>query len=180
MEIRAKLKDITKDIITGKWNITFASPNLPLTELEKVAADELTIEVKKFRERRSMNANAYFHVLVGKIADVLNEDKTVVKNNLIASYGQILFINDAPAIIKTQIPPEQMLKQEQLHVRPCGTRIENELELYYYRVYRGSHEYDTKEMSILIDGTVSEAKELGIETLTPDELERMKQSWKAS
>jgi hypothetical protein len=37
--------------------------------------------------------------------------------------------------------------------------------------------YDTKEMSVLIDGIVSEAKELGIETLTPDELERIKSAW---
>lgn len=43
---------------------------------------------------------------------------------------------------------------------------------------RGSHTYDTKEMSRLIDGTVEEAKELGIETLTPDQVERMKQAWK--
>ena len=180
METIARLKDITRDIITGKWNITFSCKEFNLQEMQKIADEDLALEVKKYRARRSLNANSYFHVLVGKIADVLKEDKTVVKNDLISSYGQILFINDAPAIIKTQIPPEQMAKQEQLHTKPCGIRIENELELYYYRVYRGSHEYDTKEMSILIDGTVSEAKELGIETLTPDELERMKQSWKAS
>ena len=35
---------------------------------------------------------------------------------------------------------------------------------------RGSHTYDSKEMSRLIDGTVSEAKELGIETMPLDEL----------
>jgi hypothetical protein len=44
-------------------------------------------------------------------------------------------------------------------------------------VMRGSHTYDTREMSRLIDGTVEEAKELGIETLTPEQLERMKASW---
>ena len=50
-----------------------------------------------------------------------------------------------------------------------------------YRVYlllRGSHTYNTEEMSILIDGTVQDAKEQGIETATPDELERMKQQWR--
>jgi hypothetical protein len=45
---------------------------------------------------------------------------------------------------------------------------------------RGSHTYDSREMSRLIDGTVSEAKELGIETLSPAELERMKQQWRVS
>ena len=49
-----------------------------------------------------------------------------------------------------------------------------------YRVYivmKGSHQYDTKQMATLIDGVVSEAKEMGIETIPPQELERMKQSW---
>ena len=32
-------------------------------------------------------------------------------------------------------------------------------------------------MATLIDGVVSECKELGIETLTPRELEVMKQKW---
>jgi hypothetical protein len=44
---------------------------------------------------------------------------------------------------------------------------------------RGSHTYDTKEMSRLIDGVVEAAKELGIETLTPEQLERMKAAWKS-
>ncbi len=48
----------------------------------------------------------------------------------------------------------------------------------HYRVFKGSSEYDTREMSILIDGIVYEAKNLGIETMTPDELTRIKEMWK--
>lgn len=47
----------------------------------------------------------------------------------------------------------------------------------FYRIYRGSHTYDTKEMSVLIDGTVADAKELGIETATPAEIAEMKERW---
>jgi hypothetical protein len=47
----------------------------------------------------------------------------------------------------------------------------------FYKIYRGSHTYDTKEMSLLIDGTVADAKELGIETATPDEIRQMKERW---
>ena len=47
----------------------------------------------------------------------------------------------------------------------------------FYKIYRGSHTYDTKEMSVLIDGTVADAKELGIETLPPAELQAMKERW---
>ena len=41
----------------------------------------------------------------------------------------------------------------------------------------GSHTYDTKEMSRLIEGTVSEAKELGIDTRTPEEIALMTEEW---
>ena len=45
---------------------------------------------------------------------------------------------------------------------------------YWYRLYRGTHTYDSKEMAMLIDGTIEECKEQGIETMTPNELERLK------
>ena len=42
---------------------------------------------------------------------------------------------------------------------------------------RGSHTYNTDEMSKLIDGAVSEAKDLDIETLTPNQIREMKERW---
>ena len=48
----------------------------------------------------------------------------------------------------------------------------------HYRLIKGSSQYDTKEMSLFIDGIVSECKEQGIETMTPSELDQLKQSWK--
>ena len=47
----------------------------------------------------------------------------------------------------------------------------------HYKIFKGSSEYDTREMAILIDGIVSEAKEMGIETLPPDEVEKIKSMW---
>ena len=63
--------------------------------------------------------------------------------------------------------------RESIHCIP----VKYEAAATFYKVYRGSHTYDTKEMSALIDGTVADAKELGIETATPNELMRMKQEW---
>ena len=67
----------------------------------------------------------------------------------------------------------------------CGSRkrsihcipVKYEDNATFYKVYRGSHTYDTKEMSLLIDGTVADAKELGIETITPAEIAEMKERW---
>lgn len=51
---------------------------------------------------------------------------------------------------------------------------------YIVRCYFGSSTYNTKEMSDLIHGTVSDAESLGIDTITPEELERMLAIWKGS
>jgi hypothetical protein len=54
----------------------------------------------------------------------------------------------------------------------------NDTLFSHYRVYKGSSEYDTREMAVLIDGIISEAKELDIETLPPAEIARMKEMWR--
>ena len=48
----------------------------------------------------------------------------------------------------------------------------------HYRIYKGSSEYDTKEMAILIDGIVQECQEQNIETIPPEEIEALKNAWK--
>lgn len=45
------------------------------------------------------------------------------------------------------------------------------------KCYRGSSTFNQKEMSQLIDMVVQDCKEQGVETATPNELERMKQEW---
>lgn len=47
----------------------------------------------------------------------------------------------------------------------------------HIRVYAGSSTYDSREFSIFIDGVIDECKELGIETMTPDEIERLDKAW---
>lgn len=174
-----KLKEPIIDYRSGKLTLLF-EPNEDFREAyeELKDCDKLSLEIKKYRAQRSLDANAYFHVLVGKIAEVLNISKPRSKNILIGRYGQPELLDDgSPAILKTNIPASQMLEQESLHCFPCGSKEENGMELTFYRIYRGSHTYDTKEMSLLIDGTVQDAKELDIETMTPDQLHEMKERW---
>lgn len=142
--------------------------------------EKLTITIKKFRKKRSLDANAYFHVLVGKIADVVGNSKPAVKNMLLSKYGQYAIENDTIVhlIIRDDV---DVSEREDIHLATTSnTKVLDDGRLYrVYRLLRGSHTYDTREMSILIDGAVSEAKELGIETMTPDQLEEMKQRWGA-
>lgn len=134
---------------------------------------EIDIEIKEHREKRSLNANAYFHKLCDELRQELKISFAACKNHLITSYGQIEYLDDVPAIIKTNIEPERMREIETLHCMPIAVK-EVEEGAYWYRLYRGTHTYDSREMAMLIDGTIEECKEQGIETMTPNELERLK------
>lgn len=180
MDTKGRLINITRDLLSGRLNVTFQIATEPIDELNELAKlDALDITAKQHRKKRSLTANAYFHVLVGKIADTLSISKTRCKNILIGRYGQQEFLEEgSPVVLKTNIGVDKMLEQEFLHCVPCGCKTENGTEVVFYKVFRGSHTYDSKEMSVLIDGTVQEAKDLGIETLPLGELERMVNMWK--
>lgn len=148
-----------------------------MLELEKpidfpIDAD-VDVTIKLHRNKRSLSANAYFHVLVDKLRTVLKIGFSECKNDLITAYGQIEYIEDEQVIIKTNIPADKMRKSDVLHCLLVKVTQESGKEVYFYRVYRGSHTYDSREMAQLIDGTVAEAKAQGIETLTPNELARL-------
>lgn len=181
MKFTGMIAGISRDYLTGKFLVTFRADEDVSAGYEALKGyEKLNITAEKYKKRRSLDANAYFHVLVGKLADVLGISKQRCKNILIGRYGQTEYLEEGvPAVIKTNISVEQMLEQETLHVIPCGVEMQDGREINYFRICRGSHTYDTKEMSALIDGAVQEAKEQGIETMTPAELERMKAAWQA-
>lgn len=138
-----------------------------------------TYELKEHKEKRSLNANAYFWVLVGKIAKATHSTNQTIHNALLRDYGQI-DIQDGVA--QWVVLPEtyKLTESDYLLATPNKVKMQSkkgEVQGIVYIRLRGSHTYNTEEMSRLIDGTVMEAKELGIETLTPLQLEEMKQKW---
>lgn len=163
------------DYKNRKWLITFETEEKPV-KYDSTKDKELSVEVKEYRQKRSINANNYFHSLVGKIAEVQGVSHTEIHNHLIAEYGQL--DEDIKNIIMDDSIPWEKL--ETIHLRPTSaTREMDNGKLYrVYIVMRGSHTYDTKSMSRLIAGAVQEAKELGIETMTEKEIERLIDLWK--
>ena len=162
------------DFANKRWLVTFEVEATPCV-YDKLKDKPLSLDIKEYKEKRSLNANAYFHTLVDKIAHVMGLSHTEVHNRMIAEYGQV--DKDVNYIILKDIIP--WLKLDYMHLRPTtNTKVLDDGQLYrVFQVMRGSHTYDTKEMATLIDGVVQEAKQLGIETLTPNELERMKDLW---
>lgn len=144
---------------------------------DKKALYDLSLHEEK--KKRSLDSNAYFHVLVAKLAQTQNPpiSKARCKNMMIADYGQEEYIDGQIVVLKSNLPPEKMCNVEYLHTSCVKISEENGKEVYFYKVYRGTHTYDTKEMAKLIDGTIQECKQVGIDTATPAEIERMQQLW---
>ena len=124
-------------------------------------------EIKEHKEKRSLNANAYLWCLIGKIADAVRTSKEDVYKKMLFEYGQHRTIG-----VDTSVDVSRFFQYSEMIKREEGYTV--------YLVAVGSSEYNTEEMSILIDGVISEAKELGIETLPPWEIERMVQRWNPS
>ena len=130
--------------------------------------DKLSVEIKQFRQHRSLNANAYAWLLIGQIADIVRAGKDEVYLKLLKRYGQSELIS-----VLSHVPIANYVK----YYEEAGESKLNGKMFTHYRVYKGSSEFDTREMSIFIDGVVSEAKELGIQTETPNQLAEMKARW---
>lgn len=134
-------------------------------------------DLQEHKEKRSLDSNAYFHVLCDKLRQKLNISMARCKNHLIADYGQIEYIDGEPMIYKTNAPEDYMMELETIHSKCVKVTEENNKPVYFYRIYRGSHTYNSSEMAQLIRGTVEECKTQDIPTATPAELEKMQKLW---
>ena len=130
----------------------------------------LTVEVTREKKRRSLDANAYLWVLLGKMAAVLQTDKDAVYIEMLSRYGVYTHV-----VVKPQVA--ERVKQEWRTVRELGEVTVNGKVGIQLQCYFGSSSYTTAEMATLIDGVISECKDMGIETATPAELARMKGEW---
>lgn len=139
-------------------------------------------DLAEHKEKRSLNANAYFHVLCDKIRQTQDPiwSMAYVKNHLISDYGQVEYLDGSPMIFKTNAPEDYMMENETVHTKCVKITEENGKSVYFYRVYRGSHTYNTDEMAKLIDGAIQEAKNCGIserDILTPNEVAKLISRW---
>ena len=172
MEFTGQVQNVSKDWQTGQFQITF-SINEPsaINEINNIKdCQKLSIKAVKHRERRSLDANAYLWVLLQKMAEALHRDKWGLYLDKLGEYGVFTHIIVKPHMV-------EKVKEEWRTVKELGEVCVNGTTGIQLQCYFGSSTYNTKEMSVLIDGVVSEAKEMGIETLSPEELERMKTEW---
>lgn len=171
MECTGKLKSVSKNWISRKWEVTFEINEDITASIDKIRDKLLNLTAKIHREKRSLDANAYAWVLMQKIAEAIHTDKWTVYLMMLERYS--------PVFTHIIVRPEavERVKGEWRTVKVLGPIRVNGSTGIQLQCYFGSSTFDSKEMASFIDGIVSECKEMGIETLPPDEIERMRREW---
>lgn len=132
-------------------------------------------DIKEWRERRSLDANAYCWVLLGKLSGKLGLPPEEIYRAAIRDVGDNYEVmpvrNDALERWKAiwQSNGLGWLCEE---IGPSKHEGYTNVRNFY-----GSSAYDKSQMSRLIDNIVQDCKAQGIETLTPDELARLTEAW---
>ena len=126
--------------------------------------EDTLYEIKKHKDKRSLNANSYFYVLQNKLAHTVKMSNDELHFELLKRYSDVTLITlPESSDIKGIVKYYDIYKKGEIKGMPVTI----------YRAYRPSSEMDTRQFSRLLDGIISECKEVGIETMTPDELRRL-------
>lgn len=174
METTGKLTGASRTFNGQGIILTFEVDASAAGQVENMRSDDLLrIRAVKYKQKRSLDANAYAWVLMTKIANHpdISSSKEDVYEQMLQKYGTLY--EDEDGYITITVKKSVDMSKVDGHWK----FIKDNGKFASYLMIKGSSEYDTAEMSHFIDRIVEEAKELGIETATPDELERMKQEW---
>ena len=144
-------------------------------KLEEILENnKLTVEIKKKKKKRSLNANNYMWVLCQKIAEVINSTKEIVYREMIQDVGQFEILPIKNNAVDTWIERWQSRGLGWIAEVLCDSRLDGYKKIINYY---GSSVYNAKEISVLIDEIVYQAKELDIETLPPYKIKQLEESW---
>lgn len=157
-----------KFLVNGKVEISFTTDKSILKQFQDVKDDkELTVQVKEYRQKRTLSQNAYMWVLLNEIGKAVNRSKEDIYKELVKDYGvfEILPLKN------------EAVKRFNHNWSKNGlgwfteTIGQSKLKGYTNLIaYYGSSTYDTQEMNRLLDAVVNECQELGIQTMTMAEI----------
>lgn len=171
METKARISNISRDFTSGKVLMTFELDHYESEEVDRLMSRELRLKAVIWRENKTLTQNGYYWKLVELIAQELGSTKEEIHENMIQSYSPMMRDKDGVPITVKQ-PKFQSPECLEGHWKFAHESKDGESNILVR--LKGVRNYDTKEMSVLLDHTVQEAKELGIETLPPKEIERIK------
>lgn len=122
-------------------------------------------EIKEHKEKRTLTQNAYMWSLINEIANRMRLSKEETYLKMIKDYSQSMLVTIRANIDVTKFFKYYNFERE--------AKI-NGVDFKVYKVYEGSSQMDKNEFRVLLDGIIQEAQQLGICTLTPEEIERLR------
>jgi hypothetical protein len=146
---------------------------ITLLEEQENAQYPFICEIKQDRPKRSRNANNFAWEIMTQMADKLRTSKEEVYIKMLERYGQ-----REPELY--DMIPEAYPAFQRATESHC-TIVETywtDRKWYKVAILIGSSQYDSKQMSILIDGIVGEAEPMGIDVLTPQERSLLIDKWR--
>jgi len=140
-------------------------------------------DLQEHKERRSRNQNSYYWELAGKVATKTTKfgaNINEIHNRNLRELGLREYVNEQPICVyipDTEEAEKSTLNAESYHLKPTSqTREGKDGKMFRcYVMLRGSHTFNTSEMSALVDLMVQEATAVGVQVLTPAELARIRQ-----
>lgn len=141
---------------------------------ELKAAEKLTVKVGKFKQKRSLDANAYAWVLLSRLAEKLNIPKVDIYRQAIKEIGG----NCDTVCVQDKAVDSLRDGWQRNGIGWITDTMPSKIEgctnviLYY-----GSSTYDKAQMSRLINAIVEECKLQGIETKSAEEVTSLLQRW---
>ena len=181
-----RLKEPSIDFNTGKIDaVVQINEDFRQTYEELKDCEKLSIEFKRYRQKRSLDANAYYWVLVTKLSGVVGMSNAEIHNMMLRGYGQPEIYEGKGVYLTIPDTDEARKKADNAtdyHVLPTSQVRTGDDGIVYrtYKLMRGSSTYNTAEMSRLIEGAISECKHAGIldaEIATPDEKRLLKERY---
>ena len=159
---------------------TYQDSKQALNELTKLQdIEELDIAIHKHKQKRSLDANAYFWVLCDKLAIELNKEydnitKVEIYQNYIKNYS-----TPVPLPIKGDAVDAFSKNWEKGGIGwICEVVDDSKIPGYkLVHAYYGSSTFDTQEMTIIINAIVEDCKAMGIETRTPEQIQDLLNLW---
>lgn len=166
------------DISTRKLKISLLvdTNNKDIVEQLK-NENKLTIELKKWRQKRSLDANSYCWVLCDKIAKELCKDGTIVTKEDVYKDAILQIGSFEPFIVQEKTYSKFKRIWEKQGLGFLVQEVSKKDKCIKVNCYYGSSTYNTKEMSLLIECIVELAKTLNIETKPQSEIDSLLKEW---
>lgn len=164
MRFKGRFKSATRDYQSDRINITFELLEGHINELDELIDKDLSVEAKKFYDKRSGKANRLLWGCIGDISQSLNQDKWEIYLHYIRRQGQFTTM---------QIIPEALekLQSQWRETEVIGTAIVNGIEMLDVICYFGSSTYNSKEFGLLLDDIIEDMKAMGIPLPTSEEMQ---------